>query len=278
MVEEPVSKEVAEAMGVSNAAYDEVVSLLRRLPDAADLSTLLAMWDSNGRQQGLLSWLRGQPHAQPLEPYLFAGEWDEHVAGAEPRIRECLAAAQQLLPQVTVDDEAPFVATGESLFLIGNCGGQVTDSEYARRCLHLAAHPVHQEGTADDLDYIALIVDVLAANGIIHTHSVVGRGGLFFALLSHARPARKGFDILCAREIRLDAFLFGETPGRVMVSLAEKDDDFFLLKMDEARLNCCFLGRTTGGRIVVDGYDFGSITRWNAPAVPASDASIIHTN
>ena len=66
------------------------------------------------------------------------------------------------------------------------------------------------------------------------------------------------FDILAPREVRLDAFLFGEEPGRYVVSLPEKCDDEFLVKIGEARLNCCFLGRVTKGRILIDGTDFGT--------------------
>ena len=60
------------------------------------------------------------------------------------------------------------------------------------------------------------------------------------------------------REVRLDAFLFGEEKGRYLVALPESQDDAFLLKMDEARLNCC----TTKNRIVVDGFDFGSVSQY----------------
>ncbi len=66
-----------------------------------------------------------------------------------------------------------------------------------------------------------------------------------------------GFDILTCREVRLDAFLFGEKKGRHIVSLEESNDDTFLEKLDKAGIDCCFLGRTTKGRVVVDGMDFG---------------------
>ena len=62
--------------------------------------------------------------------------------------------------------------------------------------------------------------------------------------------------------MRLDAFLFGEEQGRYLVAVNEEHDDQFLLKMDEARLNCCFLGRTTKNRILVDGYDFGPTSQF----------------
>ena len=62
--------------------------------------------------------------------------------------------------------------------------------------------------------------------------------------------------------LRIDAFLFGEEAGRYLVAVKEEHDDLFLLKVDEARLNCCFLGRTTKGRILIDGYDFGPVSQY----------------
>ena len=47
----------------------------------------------------------------------------------------------------------------------------------------------------------------------------------------------------------------------------EAKDDEFLLKMDDARLNCCFLGRTTKNRVVVDGFDFGPVSRYVQPPI-----------
>ena len=88
----------------------------------------------------------------------------------------------------------------------------------------------------------------------------VATGGLFCSLLQFTEP--RGYDILSPREVRLDAFLFGEEAGRYLVAVDEQHDDLFLLKMDEARLNCCFLGRTTKNRILVDGYDFGPVGRY----------------
>jgi phosphoribosylformylglycinamidine synthase len=88
----------------------------------------------------------------------------------------------------------------------------------------------------------------------------VADGGLFCSLLRFTAPL--GYDILAPREVRLDAFLFGEEQGRYLAVLPESQDDAFLLKMDDARLNCCFLGRTTKNRLLVDGYDFGPVDRY----------------
>ena len=90
----------------------------------------------------------------------------------------------------------------------------------------------------------------------------IAEGGLFCSLLRFSAPL--GYDILTPREVRLDAFLFGEEVGRYLVALPEEQDDAFLLKMDEARLNCCFLGRTTKNRLLVDGFDFGPVSDYIA--------------
>lgn len=262
MNNDAVSKEVAEAMGVSNASYDEVTAILGHLPSEEDLSTLLAMWDSNGRQQGLFTWLCGQPHATQLNDYLYNGERSEANQIREPHIRECYDIATELFAHgksEPIVGAEPFVATGESLFLVGNISSQFLDSTYARNYLHLASNPMDMGSNESNREYHLMILEALTDAGILHSQTEVSQGGLFSTLLHSSIPNGYGFDILCAREIRLDAFLFGEEPGRFIVSLSESDDDFFLLKMDEARINCCFLGRTTSNRILIDGYDFGSI-------------------
>ena len=51
--EELVSPEMMEAMGISQPAYEEVMGIIGRMPTVQELSTLLAMWEANGKQQSL---------------------------------------------------------------------------------------------------------------------------------------------------------------------------------------------------------------------------------
>ena len=144
--------------------------------------------------------------------------------------------------------------------MVGAVSTEFADSEYARRCLHLVDEPMAAGGHDEDCQYIEMILSALSDTGIIHPSSAISHGGLFCSLLAFTCPL--GFDILTPREVRLDAFLSGEEAGRYLVAVDEQHDDQFLLKMDEARLNCCFLGRTTKNRILVDGYDFGPVSRY----------------
>lgn len=259
MGERQIDYEQAESLGISHEAYDEVLDIVGRIPTIDELSTLLAMWESNGRQQSLYGWLRGQRHAVQRDEYLYHGDAD-HRAIREPRIKECLDAACSLCKNLTLNTGHPALSTGLLLYMVGNVSSEFADGEYARRCLHLVDAPMAQSGGDDDCRYIEMIVDALLSGGLLVARSAVARGGLFCSLLAFTAPL--GYDILAPREVRLDAFLFGEAPGRYLAAIDEAHDDAFLLKMDEARLNCCFLGRTTKNRVVVDGYDFGPTSRY----------------
>lgn len=262
MSESIVDFEQVEALGISRPAYDEVLDILGHQPTIDELSTLLAMWESNGKQQSLYGWLRGQHHVVERNDYLYDGSAD-HRAIREPKVKECVAIAQDLCRNLRPDAQPSSLDTGLLLYMVGNVSSEFADSEYARHCLHLVEEPMATSGHDEDCQYIEMILSALAANGMLEAQAPVGPGGLFCSLLCFLQPL--GFDILAPREVRLDAFLFGEEQGRYLVALPESQDDAFLLKMDEARLNCCFLGRSTKNRLLVDGFDFGPVGQYAHP-------------
>lgn len=259
MAEQPVDFEQVEALGISHEAYDEILDIVGRIPSMEELSTLLAMWESNGKQQSLYGWLRGQRHTVEREDYLYTGNAD-HRSIREPRVKDCLAIACQLCKNLTPNTQHSTLNTGVLLYMVGNISSEFADSEYARRCLHLVEQPMAAGGNEEDCQYIEMILAALQENQLVLSRQPVAAGGLFCSLLAFTAPL--GYDILVPREVRLDAFLFGEEAGRYLVAVDESCDDPFLLKMDEARLNCCFLGRTTKNRIMVDGFDFGAVSRF----------------
>lgn len=268
--EELLTPEIVEAMGISQPAFEEVQCIIGRMPTVQELSTLLAMWEANGRQQSLYGWLKGQHHVVEKHEYLYTGTDTTHKDIREPRVKDCIALAHEVVAGaaaglsgiVPLGDGAGF-SRSENLYMVGNVSTEFLDSEYARRCLHIVSQPVKMTTVDEDIAYLELILDSLLDAAIITSARAVGQGGLFAALVESCRATAKsplvGFDILTCREIRLDAFLFGEERGRYVVSLPESQDDLFLLKMEEARVNCCFLGHATKGRLLVDDMDFGDV-------------------
>ncbi len=99
----------------------------------------------------------------------------------------------------------------------------------------------------------------LIENKFINAAHDVSDGGLYTALVEMGMPSLLGFDIVSDSEIRMDAFLFGEAQGRILVSLVEEDEDNFLDYIGEQGISCTLLGHVTKGKIHVDGDHFGFI-------------------
>ena len=255
------------AMGVSDAAYDEVLRMLGRRPTVDELGTLMAMWHSQGGGKGLLSWLRGQPKSTELHDYIEDDSEPQSRQIKEPRVRECLEIAQNLYPladgagvQYKNTGQAP--CRGNAIYMVGDVSALFVNSEYGRIFLHLAPAANPMDTNHLDEEYIDLIMHAMQANDIVSGYASVGQGGLFGALLRAVEEKTLGFDVLCCREVRLDSFLFGEECGRYVAWLDEPHEDVFLQRLSEAGLNCCFLGYVTKGRIVVDGMDFGHVSKY----------------
>jgi len=62
--------------------------------------------------------------------------------------------------------------------------------------------------------------------------------------------------------VRLDAFLFGEAQGRIVVTTTEADQEDFLDVLSAAGIPVTLLGHTTKGKCVVDGQHYGFISEY----------------
>jgi len=268
-----ISSEILEGMGISAQAYEEAEAIIGRVPTLDELSTLLAMWQSQGGRQSLLSWLRMQPHTVERHDYIVSELEPESKEVREPRVKECIEIATTLFGKKKGDaekgegeerrtEEATTVNRGDEIYMVGDVSEFFVDSVYGREVLHLASDSISYADEREAREYIDMILLSLQANGTVIARHEVGAGGLFGALLGCTRSSRRGFDILTCREVRTDAFLFGEQGARHVAILDEAHEDFFIQKLGEARLNCCFLGRVTANRITVDGIDFGRVERY----------------
>ena len=68
-----------------------------------------------------------------------------------------------------------------------------------------------------------------------------------------------GFDITTSSEIREDAFLFGEAPSRVVVSVTETGEDAFLDCLRDIKTPFLLIGHVTRGEIRIDDKSFGNV-------------------
>ncbi len=84
---------------------------------------------------------------------------------------------------------------------------------------------------------------------------------MFRAASETAMAGGFGFELNTVNEIRKDAFLFGESQSRVVVSISPEKQELFEHLM-ENQLPYMLLGKVTEGRINVDGENFGEMSTW----------------
>jgi phosphoribosylformylglycinamidine synthase len=96
---------------------------------------------------------------------------------------------------------------------------------------------------------------------LVISASPVGIGGLFFTLLRNALPNDLGFDITTDGEIRTDAFLFGESMGRFIVSVSKEKEDEFVDYLFDRKIPVMTLGHVTKGEIRIDDQSMGFVDK-----------------
>ena len=152
-----------------------------------------------------------------------------------------------------------FKYKGDLIFIIGNSYDDISSSEYL-----VSYHGINESPAPYfDLEEEFLnqkIVKELILDDLINSAHDVSDGGVFITLTEMAIPRSLGFDIVTDSEVREDAFLFGESQGRIIVTVNEDQEDDFLENMMSSGRKFTLLGHVTKGKMMVDDEHFGFIS------------------
>ena len=154
-----------------------------------------------------------------------------------------------------------FKGKSDLIYMIGESSNDISSSEY------LASYHNFKESSTPNFDLeieynVQQTVTKLIRSGVIESAHDVSDGGLFITLLESSFVNNLGFEIVSSSEVREDAFLFGEAPSRVIVSVTETGEDSFLDVLRDCNAQFILLGHVTKGRIAVDDKDFGKIDEY----------------
>ena len=75
-------------------------------------------------------------------------------------------------------------------------------------------------------------------------------------------PNNLGFDIETDGNFRKDAYLFGESQSRVVISCTMELEDDLVNYLNSHNVPFTKLGETTSDRIIIDREDFGALKEW----------------
>ena len=147
------------------------------------------------------------------------------------------------------------------IYLIGESKNDISCSEYLA-----SYHNFHESSTPPfdlDIEYeLQQITSNLIKDKLILSAHDVADGGLFIALLESSMYNDLGFSINTLDNIRKDAFLFGESPSRIVVSIEPKNKDAFEKFMLSTNSAFNHLGNVTSGDILIDNESFGNLEEY----------------
>lgn len=151
-----------------------------------------------------------------------------------------------------------FKYKGDLIYLLGEPTNDIASSEYLYNIVGIKNSPA----PAFDIEKefaLQSAIQTLIRKHLINAAHDVSDGGLWVTLAEMAMPSQLGFDIETALEYRKDAFLFGESQSRVVVTVPEGDKDAFLDFVAESNVPLMLLGHVTKGRMTIDQEEYGSV-------------------
>jgi phosphoribosylformylglycinamidine synthase II len=151
-----------------------------------------------------------------------------------------------------------FREKGMMIYLIGVSRNDLNSSEYLVGYHGIENTPAPYFDMEAECRVQSLLGNLIERELIASAHDV-STGGLFTTLLECAMPNGLGFDITSDAEVRLDAFLFGESQSRVVVTVEPRCEERFLDFMIEQRVPMNTLGHVTKSEIRVDDVSYGFV-------------------
>jgi phosphoribosylformylglycinamidine synthase II len=152
-----------------------------------------------------------------------------------------------------------FKQAGHQIYLLGKLVEDINSSEYLYSYHQVKNSPAPYFNLDEEFELHQHIKALIQAKLIQSAHDCAD-GGLFITLMESAFQLLLGFDINTISNIRKDAFLFGESQGRVVVSVAPADVAAFE-KMLENKLPFLKIGEVKDSKAVVDGENFGELSQ-----------------
>ena len=143
---------------------------------------------------------------------------------------------------------------GDLLYLLGSSRNDISSSEYLASYHGERRSPAPYFDLEEEFELQQVVKNLIHDRLIASAHDV-SDGGLFQCLLEKGLKYGLGFTIQTDPEIRTDAFLFGESQSRVVVSVSEEMEKAFVALLGSLPYE--LLGEVTDGEVVIDGEPFG---------------------
>ncbi|MCK7559939.1 phosphoribosylformylglycinamidine synthase subunit PurL [Chitinophaga sedimenti] len=160
-----------------------------------------------------------------------------------------------------------FKNEGDLIYLVGRSYNDINSSEYLHKIIGEEFSPAPHFDLEQEFQLQQAIAKLIKGNLIQSAHDV-SEGGLFTTVLESGMHRGLGFEIKTNDHFRKDAYLFGESQSRVVVTVSPADREKFeallhtLVDASENSVRYEKIGVVKGDSIVVNEQNWGTVNEW----------------
>ena len=165
--------------------------------------------------------------------------------------------------KMTLDFKNP----GDEIYLLGCLQNDLGSSVYLHDILGHTLSPAPYFNVEEELALHQLVNSLIVA-GVVESVHDCSEGGMLVALMEKSFNRSIGFSVKAperasdGKPLRADACWFGESQGRVVVSVSPQHRAAFLQRTATGRTPVTLLGTTTQGIVELDNQSWGSVEEW----------------
>jgi len=165
----------------------------------------------------------------------------------------------------TIEDRMTlaFQQEGDLIYMLGTPYNDINSSEYLRVVHGVDTSPVPYFDLDEEYHVQSKLLELIK-RGLLSSAHDVSEGGLFVSLMESAMPNGFGFEVEMDGNFRSDAYLFGESQGRIIVSMGPEREDDVVNYLNGQNVPFSRLGEVRGQQIKIDEQDFGRVAEWKA--------------
>lgn len=153
-----------------------------------------------------------------------------------------------------------FKNDGDAIYVIGSNTADLNCSEYLHQVCGVTHSPAPRFDLEEEYQLQERVLKIVREKLVNSAHDI-SEGGLFVTLLESGMKQNMGFEINTDSSIRKDAYLFGESQSRVVVSVSADKTAAF-----EAALQGHAFSKIgtvkADGHIKIDGSNWGPVSDW----------------
>jgi phosphoribosylformylglycinamidine synthase len=155
-----------------------------------------------------------------------------------------------------------FKNVGDIIYLLGQSRNDINSSEYLHKIVGEEFSPCPYFNLEEEFILQQTLSSLIKNKLVVSAHDV-SEGGLIITLLESTFTNELGFDVAANdTAIRKDAYWFGESQSRIVVSVSAANEEAFKNSLQSSAVSFSLLGKVTPQAITIDGEEWGAVMEW----------------